>query len=83
MFIKFELLNNGVRKDLAHNAAVVTDVSWPSLAADISIRSTGVVRRPTHVRSNEHPLGKLIIAQVLVEHGEVLDLGKAIQVGCD
>jgi hypothetical protein len=35
--VKFALLNRGVRKDLAHFPAVVTEVSWPSFAADISI----------------------------------------------
>jgi hypothetical protein len=35
--MKFELLSKGVRKDLAHAPAVVTDVSWPSFATTVSI----------------------------------------------
>ncbi len=37
----------------------------------------------THIGSDKHPLWKFVIAQISVEHCEVLDLGKAIQVRCD
>jgi len=37
--MKFELLNRGVRNDLAQFPAVVTEVSWPSSAIHISSRS--------------------------------------------
>ena len=55
-------MSSGVRKVLAHLPAVVTDVSWPSLAAgmlkgiDVGIRG-GMA---THVGGYEHPLGKLV-----------------------
>jgi hypothetical protein len=78
--MKLELLNNGVRNDLAHAAAVVTEVSWPSFAGTISIRSWNSGELLTHVWSYEHPLGELIIVQISLEHSKVLDLGKAIQV---
>ena len=44
LFMKFELLSSGVRNDLAHFAAVVTEVSWPSFAAEISIRNSKLVK---------------------------------------
>jgi hypothetical protein len=40
-------------------------------------------RRLTHIGSYEYPLRELVIVQISVEHSEILDLGKAIQVGCD
>ena len=35
--MKFELLSKGVRKFLAHFPATVTELSWPSSAARVSI----------------------------------------------
>ena len=81
--MKFELLSKGVRKDLAHAPAVVTDVSWPSFAATVSIRNGDFERGRTHVGSDKHPLRELIVIQIRLEHGEVLDLGKTIQVRRD
>lgn len=37
----------------------------------------------THIGGDEHPLGELVIVQVPVEHGEVLALSQAVDVGCD
>lgn len=37
----------------------------------------------THVRSDEHPLGQLVVVQVFIEHGEVLGLGKTVGIRCN
>ena len=34
-----------------------------------------------HVGGNEHPLGKLVVLEILEEHGGVLNLSKAVLIG--
>jgi hypothetical protein len=41
-FVKLELLRSGVRNDLAHFPATVTEESWPSFAAEVSLMDVGV-----------------------------------------
>ncbi len=45
-FMKFEFVSKGVRNDLAHCPATVTELSWPSFAVDISIISGKVAEDP-------------------------------------
>lgn len=70
--------------------AVVTDVSWPSLAGravfsrwifgEVRWRKWNFWGGNTHVGGYEHPLREFICCQVLVEHGEVFDVRQAVEV---
>ena len=69
--------------DLAHAPAVVTEVSCPSFAGIISEFGGVSRRRHTHVWGNEHPLWELVVREICVEHGKVLQFGQTILIRCD
>lgn len=79
---KLGLVRRGVRKLRDQVPAVVTEVSWPSFAAQ-RVSSWGVLSTKggfTHVRGDEHPLRKLVCLEIRVKHRKVLDVGQAIEV---
>ena len=82
--MKFRLFSSGVIKFLVQVPAVVTEVSWPSEAVLYQRQKPCRLspERLTHIGGDEHPLGELVVRQVLVEHGEVLDVCQTIWVLC-
>jgi hypothetical protein len=70
--MKWLLLKRGVRNDLAHFPAVVTEVSCPSLARKIRMLNIAGEGGLTHIGSEKHPLRKSIVREICVEHGEIL-----------
>ena len=64
-----------------HEVGVVEE--WLHEAAEelTSNGDRGIVTIVGHVWGDEHPLWELVVLEVLVEHGEVLDLGETLLVG--
>jgi len=63
-----------------HEVLVIEERLEEGLEPGTSCADGGVVSIAGHVWCDEHPLWQLVGLQVLLEHGEVLDLGETVRV---